>query len=98
MSLPYGLDLNNQINIDKSATRFTVSLKTISSNELLALEQRAQAWLAENTTTIKKADGSGTTMMFANIGKVNIKSMLVGTTVALILISLILIFSGEKVI
>jgi len=32
MSLPYGLDLNNQINIDKSATRMTATLKTISSS------------------------------------------------------------------
>jgi len=93
MSLPYGLDLNNQINIDKSATRFTVTLQTMSTNELLALESRAQAWLKANTTTIKQANGSGTTMMFANIGKKNIKSMLIGTTVALILISMILIFA-----
>jgi len=40
MSLPYGLDLNNQINIDKSSTRMTASLKTMSTNELLALEQQ----------------------------------------------------------
>ncbi|MGD8560468.1 MAG: MMPL family transporter [Gammaproteobacteria bacterium] len=93
MSLPYGLDLNNQINIDKSATRFTVTLETMSTNDLLALEQRAQEWLKNNTTTITEADGSGTTMMFAHIGKRNIQSMLLGTTVALILISLILIFA-----
>ena len=91
MSLPYGLDLNNQINIDKSATRFTVSLKTISTNHLLELEQRAQQWLAENAPAIKQAQGSGTTVMFSHIGKRNIKTMLVGTTLALIMISMILI-------
>ena len=45
MSLPYGLDLNNQINVDKSATRMTATLKTISSNNLIDLEGRAQQWL-----------------------------------------------------
>ena len=30
MSLPYGLDLNNQINVSKSATRFTVVFKEIT--------------------------------------------------------------------
>jgi hypothetical protein len=65
----------------------------MSTNDLLALEQRAQEWLKNNTTTITEADGSGTTMMFAHIGKRNIQSMLLGTTVALILISLILIFA-----
>lgn len=97
MSLPYGLDLNNQINVDKSATRFTVTLQTMSTNDLLAFAQRADDWLKANTTAIKKADPSGTTMMFAHIGKRNIKSMLLGTTVALILISMILIFALRSV-
>lgn len=97
MSLPYGLDLNNQINIDKSATRMTATLKTISSNNLIELEQRAQKWLKENTTHIAQADGSGTSIMFANIGKRNIVSMLFGTTVALILISMVLIIALRSV-
>jgi predicted RND superfamily exporter protein len=90
MSLPYGLDLNNQINVDKSATRLNISIHTISVNELLALEQRAQDWLAVNAPELK-TEGTGPSMMFSHIGRRNIKSMLVGTTVALVLISLILI-------
>ena len=93
MSLPYGLDLNNQINIDKSATRMTATLKTISSNNLIDLENRAQEWLSNNTQHIAQANGSGTSIMFANIGKRNIVSMLFGTTVALILISMVLILA-----
>jgi uncharacterized protein len=97
MSLPYGLDLNNQINIDKSATRMTATLKTISSNNLIGLEKRAQEWLSNNTQHIAQADGSGTSIMFANIGKRNIVSMLIGTTVALILISIVLIIALRSV-
>jgi len=97
MSLPYGLDLNNQINVDKSATRFTVTLKTLSTNDLLALAQRAQVWLKTNAPAIKQANPSGTTMMFAHIGKRNIISMLLGTTVALVLISMILVFALRSV-
>lgn len=93
MSLPYGLDLNNQINVNKSATRMTVTMKTISSNEIIALENRAQAWLKANTSHVKNADGSGPTVMFAHIGKRNIVSMLMGTSIALVLISMILIFA-----
>ncbi len=93
MSLPYGLDLNNQINVDKSATRFTVTLKTLSTNEVLALERRAAQWLADNAPHIVKAKGSGPTIMFAHIGKRNIISMLTGTTLALVMISLLLIFA-----
>jgi uncharacterized protein len=97
MSLPYGLDLNNQINLDKSATRMTATLKTISSNNLIDLERRAQIWLGNNTTHIAQANGSGTSIMFANIGRRNIASMLLGTTVALILISIVLIFALRSV-
>lgn len=91
MSLPYGLDLNNQINVDKSATRMVVTLKTLSTNHMIELEKRSDKWIAENTKYIKAAAASGPTMMFAHIGKRNIISMLGGTTIALVLISLIMI-------
>lgn len=93
MSLPYGLDLNNQINVDKSSTRFIVTLKILSTKEVIALEDRARTWLKNNAKHIKKADGSGPTVMFAHIGERNIRSMLLGTTVALIFISLVLIIA-----
>lgn len=97
MSLPYGLDLNDRINVDKSSTRIIVRLKTISTKEFLALDARAQRWLQDNTTHIKSGYGSGPGIMFANIGQRNIRSMLVGTTVALILISLILVIALRSV-
>jgi predicted RND superfamily exporter protein len=90
MSLPYGLDLNNQIDVGKTATKIAVTLKTLSSNEILALEQRTSAWLQENMPELV-GFGSGPTVMFAHLGTRNIKSMLVGTTVALIMISMVLI-------
>ncbi len=95
MSLPYGLDLNNQIDVDKSSIRLIPSFETMSSNDLLALNQRAYSWLKENTTHIVLTDnpGSGTGIMFANIGKRNIKSMLIGTTLALIMISMVLVIA-----
>ena len=93
MSLPYGLDLNNQINVDKSSTRVTATLKILSSNELIAFDRRANKWLADNAPAVAETTSAGTTLMFSNIGKRNIKAMLVGTTVALVLISMIMIFA-----
>ena len=92
MSLPYGLDLNNQIDISKSSTRLTVSLESVSSNELLAIEARAQQWLHDNAPYMK-SNGASPSVMFAYIGQRNIRSMLIGTSVALVLISLVLIFA-----
>jgi len=93
MSLPYGLDLNNQINVDKSATRMVVTFRTLSTNEMLELEKRSDRWLAENAHYIKAAAASGPSLMFSHIGKRNIISMLMGTTVALVLISFIMILA-----
>ncbi|GMQ88773.1 MAG: MMPL family transporter [Gammaproteobacteria bacterium] len=93
MSLPYGLDLNNQINVDKSATKLDVSLQSISSNQTIALEERAQTWLAGNAPASMQVHGASPSVMFSHIGARNIRSMLTGTTLALVLISFILIFA-----
>ncbi|MGD8349947.1 MAG: MMPL family transporter [Gammaproteobacteria bacterium] len=97
MSLPYGLDLNNQINIDKSATRMTVMLRNMTTNTVLALEQRAQAWLHGNMPANLRATGASPTIMFSHIGERNIRSMLLGTTVALVLISFVLVVALRSV-
>jgi len=92
-SLPFGLDLNNQINVDKSATRLVVTLKSISSNNLLEIEERARAWMKANLPEKMHVQGASSSIMFAHIGERNIQSMLLGTTIALVLISLILIIA-----
>ncbi|MCU7853329.1 MAG: MMPL family transporter [Candidatus Thiodiazotropha sp. (ex Monitilora ramsayi)] len=91
-SLPFGLDLNNQINVKKSATRFTVTLESISTQQLLAIEESAQAWLAQNAPGMR-IEGASPSVMFAHIGNRNIVSMLKGTTLALVMISLILVLA-----
>lgn len=90
MSLPYGLDLNDQINIDKSSVRMIATLQSMSSNQILAIERRINEWLRENLNGIR-ADSASPVLMFAHIGQRNIGSMIVGTFLALVLISLILI-------
>ncbi|NNL07358.1 MAG: MMPL family transporter [Gammaproteobacteria bacterium] len=90
MSLPYGLDLNNQIDVGKTATKIAITLETLSSNEVLAFEQRVTEWLQQNMPDLQ-GSGTGPTVMFAHLGKRNINSMLIGTTVALFLISMVLI-------
>jgi len=92
MSLPFGLDLNNQIDIDKRSTRISTTLKTLSTQEVLVFEKRVDQWMLDNIPDLKTI-GASPTIMFAHIGMKNIISMLSGTTIALILISLILFFA-----
>ncbi|GLR70310.1 efflux RND transporter permease subunit [Agaribacter marinus] len=89
MSLPYGLDLNNQLNVDKSASKISVTLKNITSNEMLYLEDSINKWFANNGRGYNAVVASPS-VMFAHIGQRSIYSMLIGTTLALLLISLLL--------
>lgn len=92
LSLPYGLDLNNQINVDKSAMRIIVTTDDISTNQLRTLESAAEAWLATNFPEGQTV-ASSPFVMFAYISERNIIGMLTGTVTAFILISLSLMFA-----
>ena len=91
LSLPQGLDLNNQIDTLRSATRMTVSSTTLYSQDLLDLNARADAWLKENAPRIVGVNSSGPSALFAYIGQRNIRAMLLGTIVVLVAISAILL-------
>ena len=92
MSLPYGLDLNNQIDIDKSAVRITSILQNLGSREIVALEQKAQQWVRDQGTDYR-VTGASPGLMFAHIGEQNMYSMLYSMLIAVIIISLLMIFA-----
>ena len=92
LSLPQGFDLNDRVDIAKSSTRFTVSVKNISSVELQKLAGRAQAWMSANTPSLR-SPATGITIVYANLAERNIRAMLLGTIIALTLISFVLIFA-----
>jgi predicted RND superfamily exporter protein len=93
MSLPYGLDLNNQIDVDKSATRMIVAIEDTTTREQREIEQRGREWLGANAPDYMVTHGSGLTMMWAYLSQRNINSMLAASFGALVLISFILIFA-----
>lgn len=93
LSLPYGLDLNNRIDIDKSKTRLTVIMKRTSAKKLRDLDEMARHWMQQNLPPEMYSYGSGLSVVFAHISKRNIETMLTGLTVALVLISMILVLA-----
>ncbi|WP_414828150.1 efflux RND transporter permease subunit [Alteromonas sp. H39] len=92
MSLPYGLDLNNQINMDKSALRVVATIDNLGSKELIQLENSAKKWFSELAPELELRAASPA-LMFAHIGERNMKSMVAGTLLALVLISFLIIFA-----
>ncbi|NOQ65539.1 MAG: MMPL family transporter [Methyloprofundus sp.] len=96
MSLPYGLDLNDRINIDKSGIRMVISLVNLSTTQMLDIEQRFQAWMDVNFSEYE-INAASPVLMFSHIGQRNIIRMLIGSFAALVLISLILMFAFRSV-
>lgn len=91
MSLPFGQDLKNQISLDKSATRVVATLENITTREARSLEAEAEDWLARNMESARPTEATGPLMLFAYISERNIRSMLSGTVLALVLIALCLV-------
>ncbi len=91
LSLPQGLDVNNQMDRSRTSTRVSVSAETLGSADVLDLNARAEAWLAENAPRVDDVNATGPATLFAYIGQRNIRAMLLGTVVVLVAISIILL-------
>ncbi|TOK28795.1 RND transporter [Vibrio parahaemolyticus] len=96
MSLPYGLDLNNQINVDKSSIKMVLTVANLGSVELVDLENRIYQWFAEHAPQYQVV-ASSPSLMFAHIGETNMASMLSTLPITLVLISALLIFALRSV-
>lgn len=90
--LPAGLDATNQINLNKSGSRFAVTFKNIGSVRTRELEAEGRAWLRDNAPHLE-SPGTSPAVMFSHISKRNIDSMKIGTLIALTGISLLLILA-----
>lgn len=90
LSVPFGHDLNTQINVDRTETRLTVLLESMSAKELRQTDEAAQQWLKTHTPAQMHISGTGLSLVWAHITHRNIRSMLKGCFGALILISVIM--------
>lgn len=93
LSLPYGLDLNDRISVDKSATRVSATLRELSTVEIRDFLDRSRTWLQTHTPPAMHASPTGASVMFAYISQRNVESMLRGNLLAITLIALVLMVS-----
>lgn len=93
MSLPFGLDLNNQINVDKSETRFVATVDNITATELIELSESGEKWLSDNGIKGESNLGISTAIMFAHLTQRQIYSMAEGGLWAILLISIVLMIA-----
>ncbi len=93
LSLPYGLDLNDRINIDKSASRVTATLGRTSTADTKLLLARVEVWMQQNWPAYMHADPTSASVMFAYITERNVQNMITGTILAIAAIALIMVFA-----
>lgn len=89
LSLPYGLDMTNQVNFDKSAIRVTAMLRKSLAREFIAFEAQAHQWLQQHYPQYA-THGSSVWMMFNKLGESNIRAMISGGLLAILGVTLTL--------
>jgi predicted RND superfamily exporter protein len=91
LSLPYGLDLNDRINIDKSASRVTVTFGRLTTAELKNFLIKTDTWMQENLPSYMQTKPTGASVMFTYITERNVNSMITGTMIAIFAIALMMV-------
>ena len=95
-SLPVGRDLNNLIDVERSATRLTAVLKSLPTREKIGLDEKARGWLQQNAENLETG-ATGVAVVGAHSIQRNIERMLVGTFTAMAIVSLLLVFIFRSV-
>ena len=89
LSLGYGMDLTDQINVDRSSTRVSAFVGYATTRQLIALDGKIQAWFDENAPELK-SPVTGQTHVYTMISARDVPSMLKGTSLALVFISFVI--------
>ena len=97
LSLPYGLDLNDRINVDKSATRVTATIAQATSAETKAFFNDVDAWMQDNLPSYMQAKPTSAAVMFTYISERNMQNMVTGTILAIAAIAIIMMFALRSV-
>ncbi|MBP6011813.1 MAG: MMPL family transporter [Alphaproteobacteria bacterium] len=91
LSLPLGLDLNDQINVDKSSARIVVTMGDVTSNYTRWFKTEGDKWVRTNIPSSSATEGASPGVMFSYIAQRNIESNILSIFIAFTLISLSLI-------
>jgi len=98
LSIGYGMDLTDQIDVDRSSLRVTVRMSNVTTADMRDLTLAAGEWLNANAPLIQSAwnqehpelalvTPTGVVHVFNLISYRDVRAMLTGTAIALVLIS-----------
>ena len=90
LSLGYGMDLTDQINVDKSKLRVSASMANVTTTQMHAVTADAREWLKTNAPDLA-VEPTGLTHVFNQISYRDVRAMLLGTVLALVAISALIL-------
>ncbi|MDX7998706.1 RND family transporter [Xenorhabdus sp. Reich] len=90
MSLPLGLDLNDQIDVSRSATKMTITFSDLSTFEMQRAKEAHEQWLINNAPSSMHVHAASASLMYTYLMNTNIKGLLVGTAISFLFITLCL--------
>ena len=93
MSLPAGMALNTEVNIDKSASRMVVTTSNLRSEQINNLVAKIESWEKENLPEYMFAPSLGAAVMMAEVARTMMRSMMFSAPLALVLVSLALMLA-----
>ena len=97
LSLPYGLDLNDRINVDKSATRVTATVSRTTTAETKQFFADVEQWMNDNWPAYMRTEPTSAAVMFTYISERNMQNMVAGTILAIAAIAVIMMFALRSV-
>lgn len=96
LSLGYGMDLTDQIDVSRQVMRISFNMRDVTTSEMREITQRAQSWLDDNAPGIE-AGPTGIVHVFNLISYRDTRAMLTGTAIALVLISAVIMLALRDV-
>ncbi len=89
MSLPYGMNPDQLITSQRSHIRVVAPTSGLRRAEVIRLNDSASQWIQDNLSThVEPRVGTGFSIMAAHIGMLNLRSMITGNVVSVLVIAL----------
>lgn len=97
MSLPYGLDLNNQLDINKSATRVSFTIHNGNTQSLVTNQAEVEAWFAQHAPELR-ITVTGAAAIMGQVSYLSlIPNMIKGGAIAILMVSIVLLIALKSV-
>ncbi|MGC1508877.1 efflux RND transporter permease subunit [Ketobacter sp.] len=96
MLIPNGIDLSRDLTLDRSALKMTVHIKNSDNQTLIGLERDIDHYLSNNLPELNN-EGSSQLLIFAHMGNKIIHSMVDGSLITLIMISIFMMIALRSV-